>query len=142
MTSLTDRLTDREIGQRLRVSRQVAELRQADAAGAIGIARTTLVAIEQGRRRIKTQELQELAFLYGTSANAILRHDAVHLDLVPQFRSLRSSADRKTDGAARLLTELVSARGRAGECSGRQAASELPARESHSPRGRRRSSGA
>ena len=73
MTSLTDTLTDREIGRRLRISRQVARLRQADAAGAIGVARTTLVAIEQGRRRIRTQELQELAFLYGTSANAILR---------------------------------------------------------------------
>ncbi len=109
MTSRTDRLTDREIGRRLRISRQVAELRQADAAGAIGVARTTLVAIEQGRRRIKTQELQELAFLYGTSANAILRRDAVHLDLVPQFRSLPSRADQATDGAARLLTELVSA---------------------------------
>ena len=109
MTSLTDRLTDREIGRRLRISRQVARLRQADAAGAIGVARTTLVAIEQGRRRIRTQELQELAFLYGTSANAILRRDAVHLDLVPQFRSLPGGADQAVDGAARLLTELVSA---------------------------------
>ena len=109
MTPRTDRLADREIGRRLRVSRQVAQLRQADAAGAIGIARTTLVAIEQGRRRIKTQELQELAFLYGTSANAILRRGSVHLDLVPQFRSLGSGADQATDGAARLLTGLVSA---------------------------------
>ena len=96
MTSLTDTLTDREIGRRLRISRQVARLRQADAAGAIGVARTTLVAIEQGRRRIRTQELQELAFLYGTSANAILRRDAVHLDLVPQFRSLPAARTKRS----------------------------------------------
>ena len=53
--------------------------------------------------------MQELAFLCGTSANAILRQDAIHLDLVPQFRRLPRSADRATDGAARLLTDLVSA---------------------------------
>lgn len=109
MTSGTERLTDRAIGQRLRISRQVARLTQAEAAEAIQVARTTLVAIEQGRRRVKTRELQELAFRYGTSANAILRKDAVHLDLVPQFRRLPGSADQETDGAARLLTDLVSA---------------------------------
>ncbi|MDE2805348.1 MAG: XRE family transcriptional regulator [Gemmatimonadota bacterium] len=103
------RLSDREIGQRLRVSRQVARLTQADAAEAIQVARTTIVAIEQGRRRIRTRELQELAFRYGTSANAILRKDAVHLDLVPQFRKLSQSGDRATDSAARMLTDLVSA---------------------------------
>jgi len=109
MTSSTEPLTDRAIGQRLRTARQVARLRQADAAEAIRVARTTLVAIEQGRRRIRTRELQELAFLYGTSANAILRRDAVHLDLVPRFRRLPRGADRATDDAARLLTDLVSA---------------------------------
>ena len=101
MTLSTKRLTDRVIGQRLRIARQVAQLRQADAAEAIQIARTTLVAIEQGRRRIRTRELQDLAFRYGTSANAILRPDAVHLDLVPQFRKLSQSADQANDGAAR-----------------------------------------
>ena len=103
------RLSDREIGQRLRISRQVARLTQADAAEAIHVARTTIVAIEQGRRRIRTRELQELAFRYGTSANAILRKDAVHLDLVPQFRRLSRSGDRATDSAAQMLTDLVSA---------------------------------
>ena len=109
MTLSTERMTDRTIGHRLRIARQVARLTQAEAAEAIQIARTTLIAIEQGRRRIRTRELQELAFLYGMSANAILRQDAVHLDLVPQFRRLPRSADRATDGAARLLTDLVSA---------------------------------
>ena len=109
MTFSANTLTDRVIGERLRIARQVARFTQAEAAEAIRIARTTLVAIEQGRRRIKTQELQELAFRYGTSANAILRHDAVHLDLVPQFRRLPRSADELTDKSARLLTDLVSA---------------------------------
>ena len=108
MTLSTASLTDREIGRRLRISRQVAGLTQAKAAGAIQVARTTLVAIEQGRRRIRTRELQELAFHYGMSANAILRDDAIHLDLVPGFRRLPHCADQATDQAARLLTDLVS----------------------------------
>ena len=109
MTLSITRLTDRDIGRRLRIARRVARLTQAEAAAEIRIARTTLVAIEQGRRRIRTPELQELAFLYGTSANAILRHEAIHLDFVPQFRRLPQSADCATDEAARLLTFLVSA---------------------------------
>ena len=109
MTLSTERLTDRAIGQRLRIARQVAQLTQAEAAEAIHVARTTLIAMEQGRRRIRTRELRELAFRYGTSANAILRQDAVHLDLVPQFRRLPRSAEQATDDAVRLLTDLVSA---------------------------------
>ena len=89
----------------------MARLRQADAAEAIRVARTTLVAIEQGRRRIRTRELQELASPVRDKDphNAILRRDAVHLDLVPRFRRLPRGADRATDDAARLLTDLVSA---------------------------------
>ncbi len=108
-TPSTEVLTERTIGRRLRIARKVSGHTQAAAAEAIGIARTTLVAIEQGRRRVRTRELQELAFLYGTSANAILRREAVHLDLVPQFRRLPQCADRGTDEAALLLNALVTA---------------------------------
>ncbi len=54
-------------------------------------------------------ELQVLAIRYGTSANAILRREAVHLDLVPQFRSMARCPDDGTEQAARMLTDLVSA---------------------------------
>lgn len=109
MTLSNVRLTDRDIGRRLRIAREVARLTQAEAAEAIEIARTTLISIEQGRRRIRIRELQELAYRYGTSANVILRQDAVHLDLVPRFRRLRQGTNQATDLAARLLTDLVSA---------------------------------
>lgn len=107
--TVAGRLTDQEIGERLRTSRRATRFTQAEAAAAIHIARTTLVAIEQGRRSIKIPELQKLAHLYGTSANAILRQGAIHLDLVPQFRRLQQSEDRSTESASRLLTALVSA---------------------------------
>ena len=105
----TERVTDRTIGNRLRIARKTAELTQAKAAAAIDVARTTLVAIEQGKRRVRTHELQALAICYGTSANAILRREAVHIDLVPQFRSMARCPDDGTEQAARLLTDLVSA---------------------------------
>ncbi|WP_084327327.1 helix-turn-helix domain-containing protein [Salinarimonas rosea] len=109
MTIPDPRLTDIQVGERLRIAREAVKLKQADAANAIGVARTTLVAIEQGQRRIKTNELQELAALYGTSANALLRQEAIHLDMVPRFRKLSESNDAGTDEAVRLLNDLVSA---------------------------------
>ena len=109
LMTVTTRPDDREIGQRLRIARKTAQLTQAAAAAAIEVARTTLVAIEQGKRRVRTQELQALAIRYGTSANAILRREAVHLSLVPQFRSMARCSDDGTEKAARLLTDLVSA---------------------------------
>ena len=109
MTVSNEGVTDPTIGHRLRTARKTAQLTQAEAAAAIGVARTTLVAIEQGKRRVRTHELQALAIRYGTSANAILRREAVHLDLVPQFRSVARRPDDDTEQAARLLTDLVSA---------------------------------
>jgi Zn-dependent peptidase ImmA (M78 family) len=54
-------------------------------------------------------ELQKLATAYHTSANAILRREAVHLDLVPRFRKLPGSSDDAVERATRLLNDLVRA---------------------------------
>jgi Zn-dependent peptidase ImmA (M78 family) len=104
-----DRLTDAEIGERLRLARESAKLKQADAAALIGAARTTIVAVEQGKRRIQMDELQKLATAYGTSANAILRREAVHLDMVPRFRKLAEAGNDAVEDATRLLNDLVRA---------------------------------
>jgi Zn-dependent peptidase ImmA (M78 family)/DNA-binding XRE family transcriptional regulator len=109
MNGNSERLTDTEIGERLRVAREAAKLTQADAAGLIGAARTTVVAIEQGKRRVQMGELQKLAAAYRTSANAILRREAVHLDMVPRFRKLPGSGDDAVEKASRLLNDLVQA---------------------------------
>lgn len=106
---MIESLPDSEIGERLRIAREAAGLTQAAAAEKIDVARTTIVAIERGQRRIKTNELQGLCSLYGTSANAILRQEAVHLDMVPRFRKLAQSADNAAERAACLLNDLVSA---------------------------------
>ena len=109
MTGNAERLSDVEIGERLRLAREIAKLTQEDAAAIIDAARTTIVAIEQGKRRVRIDELQKLATAYGTSANTILRREAVHLDIVPRFRKLPQSEDKAVESATRLLNDLVRA---------------------------------
>ena len=109
MTDQAERLSDQEIGKRLRLAREGVKFTQQEAADAIKMARTTLAVIELGQRRARLEELQKLATIYKTSANAILRREAVHLDMVPRFRKLADSADSAMEDAARLLNDLVRA---------------------------------
>lgn len=109
MTAPNSHLSDPEIGERLRLAREAAKFTQATVAKLLDVARTTIVAIEQGRRRARMDELQKLAAAYGTSVNALLRREAIHLDLVPRFRKLRQSRGEAIESAARLLNDLVRA---------------------------------
>lgn len=109
MSSPTEQLTAEEIGERLRLAREESNIRQADAAAAIDVARTTIVAIEQGQRRPRTSEILKLAKLYKTSVNALLRQEAIHVDLTPRFRKLPSSNDQAVDEAVKLLADLAKA---------------------------------
>ena len=102
-------MTPAEVGERLRIARESAAISQANAAAAIEVARTTLIAIEQGQRRVRMNELQQLAKLYATSVNAILRKEAVQVDLAPRFRKLISASDGAADAATKLMSELAKA---------------------------------
>src|SRR5688572_27106455 len=102
-------LSAKEIGRRLRLARENAEIRQDDAAKVTGLSRPTLVSIEKADRRIRLQELQSLANHYGMSVNALLRREAVHTDLVPRFRRLRETEDQHTAEAIKILNNLVKA---------------------------------
>ena len=102
-------LKSHDVGERLRIARAAAGITQADAAAGIDVARTTLIAIEKGQRRIQPDELRRLVRLYDTSVNAVLRRESVYVDLVPRFRKLSTSTDEATEEAARLLTDLIQA---------------------------------
>lgn len=102
-------ISAQEIGRRLRLARENAEIRQDEAAQVIGMSRPTLVSIEQGTRRVRIQELQNLALHYGVSVNALLRREAVHTDLIPRFRRLRETEDHHSLEAVRLLNDVVKA---------------------------------
>lgn len=109
MRDLTAFLTDAQAGERLRAAREAAGIKQSTAAEAAGIARTTLVAIEQGERRLRIAELRKFAQLYKTSANAIMRTEAVRPELVPRFRRISSGGTASVEEAASLLNALVGA---------------------------------
>lgn len=63
----------RELGARLREARNARNWTQEQAAGALGVQRTTMVAIEKGERRLKPDELVRLAGCYGRKLSALLR---------------------------------------------------------------------
>jgi Zn-dependent peptidase ImmA (M78 family) len=109
MNSIGSHISSDELGERLRIAREAARATQADAAETINVARTTLIAMEQGQRRVRIDELQKLARLYNISVNAILRQEAVHVDLAPRFRKLIASEDEASRAASQLLTDLAAA---------------------------------
>lgn len=95
MTITVDGLDPGDLGQRLQRARKQRGLTQADAAALIDVARTTLTAIEQGKRRIKPDELIALARAYGRQVGEFVRPEAPMAPFQVAFRSanLRGLAD-------------------------------------------------
>lgn len=60
------------VGQRLRSARETLGLTQEDVAGALGIQRTSIVAMEAGKRNVSALELRRLARLYRRSVAWLL----------------------------------------------------------------------
>jgi len=75
-----------ELGARLREARSARGWTQERAADALGVGRTTMVAIEKGERRLKPDELIRLAKLYGRKLSALLRPGAPVEDFSVQLR--------------------------------------------------------
>lgn len=105
----SSQLSPAHVGSRLRSAREAAGMTQSEAASRVGLARTTLVAVEKGERRARTRELQGLAQAYGTTVNTILRREAAFVEFTPRFRKLASSAESHCFEAAELLERLVRA---------------------------------
>jgi Zn-dependent peptidase ImmA (M78 family) len=47
--------------------------------------------------------------VYGTSVNALLRKEAIQVDLAPRFRKLIGTSDKAADDAAKLMADLAKA---------------------------------
>jgi Zn-dependent peptidase ImmA (M78 family)/transcriptional regulator with XRE-family HTH domain len=94
---------------RLRAARRARGFTQQDVAERLGIARTTLVAIEKGERPVRPQELVELARLYDRPLNELMRPALIAEDFVAQFR-LRPGETKEESQLAQsveLLQELA-----------------------------------
>lgn len=92
-----DTIDKQQLGKRLKLARKQQKLTQADAARAIGVARTTITAIEQGERRIKADELIELARVYGRDVGVFVTNRLMIERPIIQFRGStnRTRADEK-----------------------------------------------
>ncbi len=96
------------LAERLRSARSGAALTQDAAASALGMARTTLVAIEKGQRTVRPDELLALASLYGVSVGKLTSPDAIHVDLAAKFRRVEGKdPSRAVTQSLSLLNRLV-----------------------------------
>lgn len=109
MSTILDSFPPEDLGERLRLAREDRKMTQAVAASEAGMARTTLVAIEKGQRRVRLDELQILTGIYRTTINELLRQEPIQINLLPQFRKVSESEDVTVEHAVSLLNDLVRA---------------------------------
>jgi Zn-dependent peptidase ImmA (M78 family)/transcriptional regulator with XRE-family HTH domain len=84
--NVLDAVDMRELGEELKRARKKRGLTQNDAAEIIGVARTTVTAIEKGDRRIKADELIRLARAYGRRVSDFVRQRPTVQPFAVQFR--------------------------------------------------------
>jgi len=76
------------LGARLRDARSAKRLTQQEVADQLGLARTTLVAIEKGERRVQSGELVRLASAYGRPVHELLRSSQPSPEFAVQLRAV------------------------------------------------------
>ena len=86
-TNLLDSIDSRKLGDLLQQARKRIGMTQADAAKVIDAARTTIVAIEKGERRLKPSELIKLARAYGRAISDFVRPTPAIEPFAVQFRA-------------------------------------------------------
>src|SRR4051794_5694284 len=82
---------------RLRLARRGQGMTQEDAARKLGVARTTIVAIEKGERQVRAEELRTLARIYKRPLDELLRPSAPVEQLGAQFRMILPHVDQQPE---------------------------------------------
>jgi transcriptional regulator with XRE-family HTH domain len=105
---LMEQIDLKKLGSRLQDARRSAGLTQEDAAKALGMARTTIVAIEKGERRVSPHELIEFAKSYRRAVSDLVGRPVISESFVPQFRAVRgrTESDIEIDPIAAELQSL------------------------------------
>jgi Zn-dependent peptidase ImmA (M78 family)/DNA-binding XRE family transcriptional regulator len=107
--NILDKIDTQRLGELLQQARNQCGMTQADAANVIDAARTTMVAIEKGERRLKPTELIKLARAYGRAVSDFVRPRPVIQPLDVQFRAAyrRNEVEElQIEPVIRLLEEL------------------------------------
>jgi Zn-dependent peptidase ImmA (M78 family)/DNA-binding XRE family transcriptional regulator len=121
------KLSATELGERLRAARSGMNLTQDAAAASLGMARTTLVAIEKGQRVVRPEELLAFAGLYGVSAGKLTSPDAIHVDLSAKFRRTEGrETSRGVTQALSLLNRLATGAAQLERLLGRELRTDYP----------------
>lgn len=98
-----DKNEQQAVGQRLRSARETLGLTQEDVAVALGIQRTSVIAIEAGKRNVSALELRRMARLYRRSVSWILGEEP-DPELVGDNRALyRATADLSAEDKEQVL---------------------------------------
>jgi Zn-dependent peptidase ImmA (M78 family)/DNA-binding XRE family transcriptional regulator len=94
-TNILDTIDLRKLGELLQQARKRCAMTQADAAKVIDAARTTIVAIEKGERRLKSNELIKLARAYGRALSDFVRPSPVVEPFEVQFRAAHERSEQE-----------------------------------------------
>jgi Zn-dependent peptidase ImmA (M78 family)/DNA-binding XRE family transcriptional regulator len=108
-TNILDNIDLRNLGELLQQARKKCGMTQADAAKVIDAARTTIVAIEKGERRLKPNELIKLARAYGRAISDFVRPSPVIEPFAVQFRATYQRSEQeeaRIDPIIQRLEEL------------------------------------
>jgi Zn-dependent peptidase ImmA (M78 family)/DNA-binding XRE family transcriptional regulator len=105
---LLEKIDLKKLGARLQDARRSAALTQETAATELRMARTTVVAIEKGERRVTPHELIEFARVYRRSISDLVGRPVISESFVPQFRATpgRTEPDAEIDPIATELQNL------------------------------------
>lgn len=97
------------LGPRLKSARSLTKMTQEVAAQKLGFSRTTVVAIENGKRTISAEELRAFSELYTVPESELLADGTPSLDMELKFRSHSNSDDTDSAVAHMLLNKLAAA---------------------------------
>ena len=97
----TGSIEPRRLGGRLQEARVGRGLTQQDLADVLGLARTTITAIEKGERRARPDEIIRMASIFGRSVNDLVGEREPVKDFAVQFRTAVNHA-----GSAQAQEEL------------------------------------
>lgn len=86
-TNILEQLDPRVVGSRLQDARRAAGRTQQSVADEMGMARTTVVAVEKGERRVSSGELIKLARMYRRPVSDFVGRQTVTEGFVAQFRA-------------------------------------------------------
>jgi transcriptional regulator with XRE-family HTH domain len=111
------------LGARLKAAREYLGLLQEDVAGALDIPRTSVHAIEAGKRKVTGLELRRLARLYRRPVGWLLGEEVELNNAEPLFRATAALSDEDKEQVLRFA-EFLAAAGKPGSARRRAARSD------------------